>query len=323
MNFALKSRLVLPGSVCVPPPCPECGCNIPKCTCDPVPQAFQDALRDKFLTPEDRQVAEEYRAEKDPYQAAFPYPPRHLTEYKEANALGFDDNVERVDKLSEYAVPVFERHCIKTFGINCMRLDLGGKPPRYLCQAYTQQEDTSRWETAAVSIYAHIGGALRSDLAQDFGHLSYSCAAYEQCLQTEIVNLKRYKRLLKYLPIERGHPVWKAYDLVAEDMLTYNFDRLEAAGLWNEIGFYGRVRVMTLLIKVCRRAIADWEEIVRDLEAICMRHGVEFWWNCVSQRTRLGISKFGQMSDSQIRWVREPHSKQQYGRRRGNRAVCE
>lgn len=187
-------------------------------------------------------------------------------------------------------MPVFERHNIKMFGVNCLRLDLAGKPPRYLVQVLTTEEDTGQWEAAAVRISVHLCQALRSDLTLYFGLLSNHWAPREQCLQVEIVNLECLKRLPKYQPIVRDHLVWKAYDLIEEDVLTYDFDRLEPEGLHAEVGLFGPVDVMTRqcgeeatlkpFIKVRRGAIANWSVIVESLKVICARHGVEFPSNC-------------------------------------------
>ena len=192
--------------------------------------------------------------------------------------------LDSTGKLHDYSVPVFERHGIKTFGVNCLRLDLVGKPPCYLVQAFTTEEDISWWKAAAVSISVRLCQALRSDFTQYFGLLSYHWARRKQCLQIEVVNLKCLKRLIKYQPIARDHLVWKAYDLIEEGVLAYDFDELE--GLHTEVGPFGLVGLMTrqcgeepiltLILKVRRGAIANWSAIVEDLKAICARHGVEF-----------------------------------------------
>jgi hypothetical protein len=49
---------------------------------------------------------------------------------------------------------------------------------------------------------------------------------------------------MKYQPITRDHPVWKAYEL-KEDVLAYGFGRLEPGDLHIEVGLFGPVAVMT------------------------------------------------------------------------------
>jgi hypothetical protein len=98
------------------------------------------------------------------------------------------------------------------------------------------------------------------------------------------VNSKCLKHLLKYQPTARGHLIWKAYDLIEEDVLACDFDELE--GLDTEVGLFGPVGLMTwqfgeepilaLLIKVRRGAIANRSAIVEDLKVICVRHRMEF-----------------------------------------------
>ena len=63
---------------------------------------------------------------------------------QDASALGSGDHTDSIGKLRDYSVPVVERHGIKTFGVNCLRLDLAGEPPRYLVQVFTTEEDTGR-----------------------------------------------------------------------------------------------------------------------------------------------------------------------------------
>jgi hypothetical protein len=64
--------------------------------------------------------------------------------------------LDSVSKLHDYSVPVFERYGIKTFSMNCLRLDLAGKPRRYLVQVFTAEEDISRWKAAAVSLSVRL-----------------------------------------------------------------------------------------------------------------------------------------------------------------------
>ena len=144
MDFVPKSRLFPAWSVREPPLCLKCGCHIPKCTFDPVPQSFEDALRDKFLIPWDTQVAEEYITTNNPYHVAMPLLAEPSDRIQDASALGSGDHTDSIGKLHDYSVPVVERYGIKTFGVNCLRLDLAGEPPRYLVQVFTTEEDTGR-----------------------------------------------------------------------------------------------------------------------------------------------------------------------------------
>jgi hypothetical protein len=109
-------------------------------------------------------------------------------------------------------------------------------------------------------VYVHICQALRSDLTKYFGILSYHWVPHEQCSQVKIVNLERFKRLLKYQSSRETIPRGKRMVLLKR-MSGYDFDRLELEGLHIEVGLFGPVAVMTqqcgeepiltLLIKEC------------------------------------------------------------------------
>jgi hypothetical protein len=97
-------------------------------------------LRDKFLIPWDRQVAEEYIIAYNPYHVAFPNRLGRLTKYRDASALGSGDHADGIGKLHEDSVLVFERHGLETFSVNSLCRDLARERPRSLVQAFAQKK---------------------------------------------------------------------------------------------------------------------------------------------------------------------------------------